>query len=96
MNCADPWRCFPIWSHESERRPARRTFGEVRAHAVQQGVTVEELLVRCIEAGLRGSQRSEEGMVPRKNARVPFVKGEGLSPSARRELLWHSQRSLCL
>lgn len=71
-------------------------FEEVRAHAVQQGVTVEELLVRCIEAGLRGSQRSEEGMVPRKNTQAPFVKGEGPSPSARCELLGHPQRSLCL
>ena len=71
-------------------------FEEVRAHAVQQGVTVEELLVRCIEAGLRGSQRSEEGMVPRKNAQAPFVMGEGPSPSARCELLGHPQRSLCL
>jgi len=26
----------------------------------------------------------------------PFVVGEGLSPSARRELLGHPQRSLCL
>ena len=43
-------------------------FEEVRAHAVQQGVTVEELLVRCIEAGLRGPQRSAGDTVLRKNA----------------------------
>ena len=71
-------------------------FEEAKAHAVQQGVTVEELLVRCIEAGLLGPQRSEEGTVPRKNAQAPFVKGEGPSSSARRELLGHSQRSLCV
>ena len=35
----------------------------------------------------------DDGRVPADN---PFVKGEGLSPKARRELLGHSQLSLSL
>jgi hypothetical protein len=43
-------------------------FEEAKARAVQQGVTVEEMLATCIEAGLRGPQRLEEEMVHGKNA----------------------------
>lgn len=43
-------------------------FEEAKARAVQQGVTVEEMLATCIEAGLRGPRRWAGDTVLRKNA----------------------------
>jgi len=60
MNCADPWRCLRTWSHENDPRFPDSVLGEAEARALQQGVTLEELLVRYIEAGLRGPQQTDE------------------------------------
>jgi len=48
-------------------------FEEAKARAVQEGVTLEELLVTYIEAGLRGPQRSGRDTVARNPHRLPVA-----------------------
>jgi hypothetical protein len=42
-------------------------FKEVKTRAVQQGITLKELLASFIEAGLRAPQTQEKEPAPRKN-----------------------------
>lgn len=48
-------------------------FEEAKARAVQEGVSLEELLVTYIEAGLRGPQQSAEDTVPRSPHPLPVA-----------------------
>jgi hypothetical protein len=48
-------------------------FEEAKARAVQEGVTLEELLVTYIEAGLRGPQRSGRDTVARNPHPLPVA-----------------------
>jgi hypothetical protein len=48
-------------------------FEEAKARAVQEGVSLEELVVTYIEAGLRGPPRSERDTVPRNPNSLPVA-----------------------
>lgn len=70
--------CILMRSHHSS--PMRTTldlpdslFKEVKTRAVQQGVTLKELLATYIEAGLRGPQRLGRDTVPRNPNSLPVA-----------------------
>jgi hypothetical protein len=60
-------------------------FKEVKTRAVQQGITLKNLLANYIEAGLRAHQTPEKDTAPRKNPHpLPVawerVAGEPITP----------------
>ena len=70
--------CILMRAHHSS--PMRTTldlpdslFKEVKTRAVQQGVTLKELLATYIEAGLRGPQRLGRDTVPRNPNSLPVA-----------------------